>query len=78
MILNIWCPACEEVVCEQRDHEDAQPMTCQHCDHGWKLALVRSGRKFDDISVDMCCDGECEWDQEDAYVWKWCARQRRP
>lgn len=53
-------------------------MTCQHCDHEWKLALVRSGRKFDNISVDMCCDGECEWDQEDAYVWKWCARQRRP
>jgi hypothetical protein len=77
MLHNIYCPSCDEVVCEQGGLRDGIGMTCTHCSHQWELALVAKGRKRDDVGVDACCDMKCEWDRPDAEVQQWCEKEGR-
>jgi len=72
LIRNIYCPECDEVVCEQGNELDGRWMGCPHCKNEWQLLLVKTGRKIDDIGIDACCDHECDWDQDEADVIRWC------
>jgi len=77
MVHNIYCPKCDEVVAEAGDKPEGLWMTCQHCKHEWGLSLVKPNSADDNIGVDPCCDHECEWDQPDDYVARWCEQQKR-
>lgn len=44
-------------------------ITCKHCKHAFVLTK-------EDVDIDLCCDGECEFDQSEDEVLKWCALQR--
>lgn len=77
MMWNIYCPECEEVVSEQKDEKDGDEIQCPHCQHKWPLQLVEKGRAMDDIGVDPCCDGECDWDLPMAEVEAWCDQYKR-
>lgn len=76
LLRNIYCPECDEVVGEQGDREDGCHMKCSKCGEAWQLALPKEGRKHDDVDIELCCDGECDWDQDEQAVEEWCLRER--
>jgi hypothetical protein len=43
---------------------------CPHCMDWCDVVLHEDG------DVDLCCDGECDWDWPKAKVEAWCAKQR--
>lgn len=71
IVSNIYCPKCEKVVRSlSKEDKEGQMVKCA-CGHEWGLKIE------DDVeNCDLCCDGECEWDQPEEQVIRWCARYR--
>ena len=72
LVKNIYCPACDKIATRMKeDHVEGSWITCNQCTHQWKLS--GSG---DDVGEDLCCDGECTWDQPAEAVERWCELAR--
>lgn len=77
MMWNIYCPECDEIVCELKGQKSGEKMICPHCAHPWSLRVPGGEGSGDDIGVDPCCDHECDWDLPMAEVEAWCDQYKR-
>jgi hypothetical protein len=75
-LLNIYCPKCESVIGEVEDRKDGDEVSCTKCGDKWNLHLAGKGHKEDDVDVDLCCDGKCDWNQSEKDVQRWCEWQK--
>lgn len=76
VLYNFFCPKCESVIGEIGDRKDGDEVSCTSCGNKWNLRLACEGHEEDDVDIDLCCDGDCDWDQSEKDVQEWCERQR--
>lgn len=68
----VLCPVCEASTGKDLfDLPKRAPMHCKSCGHDWKLSASPQ------TEPEVCCDGECEWDQPDEVVAAWCTSPDR-
>lgn len=69
LVRTIWCPHCEAEVSEYTPEKAGAPQLCQPC----QSSFMVNGNQVD---VDLCCDGKCEFDVSMKTVYDRCAQER--
>jgi len=71
VVWRVYCRKCDRVACEVGRLLDGDPITCQHCGDQWDYDNDQDGEP------DLCCEGECEYEQPPDEVAAWCGSYRK-